>query len=170
MQSKQEIRRQVKDLLRREGTSSSGPLCRLEQDPLFLSAGTVLLYWSMPEEVDTHGLIRRWAGRKRIVLPKVCGQDLELRLYDPERMIPGYRGILEPAGDAPLVPDGEIELAVVPGLAFDRAGHRLGRGKGYYDRLLPRLDCPKLGLAFPCQILDEVPIEPHDIALDRIIY
>lgn len=170
MQDKQDIRRRVKDLLHREGTSSSGPLCRLEQDPLFLSAGTVLLYWSMPEEVDTHALIRRWAARKRIVLPRVCGQTLELRQYDPERMVPGYRGILEPSADALVVPDAEIELAVVPGLAFDLAGHRLGRGKGYYDRLLPRLRCPRLGLAFPCQILDEVPIEPHDVALDRIIY
>lgn len=169
MKTKQEIRRQVKDLLR-EGTSSSGPLCRLEQEPLFRSAGTVLLYWSMPEEVDTHTLIQKWSSSKRIVLPKVCGESLELRLYDPDRMVPGYRGILEPSEEAPIVPDEEIELAVVPGLAFDPAGHRLGRGKGYYDRLLPRLHCPKLGLAFSCQILDEIPIEPHDVALDKIIY
>ena len=171
METKQTIRRQVKDLLKSGGgTDSSRPLCCLEQHPLFLAAQTVLLYWSMPEEVDTHALIRKWSERKRIVLPRVCGEELELRLYDPERMVPGYRGILEPAEDALPVPDAEIDLAIVPGLAFDRAGHRLGRGKGYYDRLLPRLHCPKLGLAFPCQVLDEVPIEAHDVALDGIIY
>ena len=160
MDTKQTIRKQVKDLLKSGGgTNSSGPLCRLEQDPRYLSAGTVLLYWSMPEEVDTHELIRKWSASKRMVLPRVCGESLELRQYDPERMVPGYRGILEPSGEAVLVPDDQIELAIVPGLAFDLEGHRLGRGKGYYDRLLPRLrllhrrNLPVMTLSLPHTIM-----------------
>jgi 5-formyltetrahydrofolate cyclo-ligase len=63
----------------------------------------------------------------------------------------------------------EIELALIPGMAFDRAGHRLGRGKGYYDRLLPRLKAQLLGICFPFQLLDEVPAESHDIPVGEII-
>ena len=63
----------------------------------------------------------------------------------------------------------DIDLAVIPGMAFDRDGHRLGRGKGFYDKLLPGIKCRKIGLCFSFQLADSVPIEPHDIVMDMVL-
>lgn len=143
----------------------------LEQHPCFVQARTVLLYHSLPDEVFTHAFIDRWCVEKEIVLPTVVGDDLELHLYTgPECLSLGSYGILEPSGE--LFTDYErITLAVIPGMAFDLQGNRLGRGKGYYDRLLPRLShAYKLGLCFPFQILDEeIPHEPHDCRVDTVL-
>ena len=113
-------------------------LAALEAHPAFRAATTVLLYHSLKDEVDTHEFIRKWSREKRILLPVVVGDDLELRLYTgPEDLKPGAYGIEEPTGE--LFTDyADIDFIVVPGVAFDRNGNRLGRGKGYYDRLLPR--------------------------------
>lgn len=135
----------------------------------FKDSDIVLLYWSIPGEVDTHDFIRRWYGKKRIVLPKVAGDVLELREYSPDRMVEGYRGILEPSAEAPSVDAGDIRFAVIPGMAFDCGGGRLGRGKGYYDRLLPSLACVKAGVAFPHQLVGKVPMEAHDVPMDMVI-
>ena len=145
-------------------------LARLEAHPAFQAAGTVLLYHSLPDEVDTHAFIRKWSASKRILLPVVKADELELRAYTgPETLTTGSYGILEPTG--PLFtryPD--IALVVVPGVAFDRLGNRLGRGKGYYDRLLPRLaDAYKIGICFPYQLVDEVPAEDFDIRMDEVL-
>ena len=107
---------------------------------------------------------------KRILLPVVVGDDLELRLYTgPEDLKPGAYGIEEPTGE--LFTDyADIDFIVVPGVAFDRNGNRLGRGKGYYDRLLPRIpSAHKAGICFPFQLVEEVPAEPFDIRMDEII-
>jgi 5-formyltetrahydrofolate cyclo-ligase len=80
----------------------------------------------------------------------------------------GAYGILEPTG--PLFTDYDsIDLAVVPGVAFTRDGVRLGRGKGYYDRLLPRIKSPKVGICFPFQILESIPTEPFDVKMDEVV-
>lgn len=143
----------------------------LEQHPRFVEARTVLLYHSLPDEVCTHAFIDRWCAEKEIVLPTVVGDELELHLYTgPECLSTGSYGILEPSGE--LFTDYErITMAVIPGMAFDRMGNRLGRGKGYYDRLLPHLPhAYKLGLCFPFQFLDEeIPHEPHDCQMDEVI-
>jgi 5-formyltetrahydrofolate cyclo-ligase len=81
----------------------------------------------------------------------------------------GAFGILEPRGEVFLDYD-QVEVAIVPGMAFDKAGHRLGRGKGFYDRLLPRLtQAHKIGVCFPFQYLDEIPCEEHDVVMDEVI-
>lgn len=130
----------------------------------------MLLYHSLPDEVDTHGFIRRWSDRKRILLPVVIGNELELRVYtDEEHLTKGAFHIDEPTG-TPFTDYGQIDLAVIPGVAFDRQGNRLGRGKGYYDRLLPRIPTAyKIGLCFHFQLLDEIPAEAHDVRMDEII-
>lgn len=110
------------------------------------------------------------AAKKRILLPVVVGDDLELRLYTrPEDLKPGAYGIEEPTGE--LFTDyADIDFIAVPGVAFDRNGNRLGRGKGYYDRLLPRIPSAyKAGICFPFQLVEEVPAEPFDIRMDEII-
>lgn len=136
-------------------------------------ATTVLLYYPLPDEVDVRPLLQMalQAGH-RVLLPVVVGDDLELRLYQGEDSLrAGAYNIMEPVG--PLFPPeayGQIELAIVPGMAFDAAGHRLGRGKGYYDRLLPRLaSAYKVGVCYPFQFIADVPSEEHDVAMNEVV-
>ena len=136
-------------------------------------AGTLLLYYPLADEVDVRPLIKdAYDSGKKVLLPVVKGDELELRRYGGEASLAqGAFGIMEPTG--PLFPPenyGEIQLAIIPGMAFDAAGHRLGRGKGYYDRLLPKLTNARLqGICFPFQLLDEVPAEVHDIPVHEVV-
>ncbi len=145
-------------------------LAALEAHPAFRAASTVLLYYSLPDEVNTHDFVSKWSHDKRILLPVVKGNDLELRIYTcPEDMAAGAFGIEEPVGKA-FTDYASIDFVAVPGVAFDRQGNRLGRGKGYYDRLLPRIPSAyKAGICFPYQMVEEVPTEPSDIPMDSII-
>ena len=132
---------------------------------------TILLYHSLPDEVCTHDLIRSLhAEGKTVLLPTVEGEDLTLHRYDGERsLVKGEAfGIQESKG--PLFTQFDsIDLAIIPGMAFTLRGDRLGRGKGYYDRLLPKLHCPLIGIAFPFQILSSIPTEQHDIQMTEVI-
>ena len=150
---------------------SAEALKKLEQHPTFRQSEVVMLYHSLPDEVDTHCFIEQWARKKQIVLPVVVGNELELRLYTgPQDLSIGAYGIEEPTGTLFLHPE-LITCIVVPGVAFDRKGNRLGRGKGYYDRLLPHLThAYRIGLCFPFQYIDVVPAEPFDIRMDETIY
>lgn len=132
-------------------------------------AQTILLYASLPDEVNTHELLNELHAQGRLVLiPSVCGDSLELRVYDPSHTATGAFGIMESCGV--LFDDFEaIDLAVIPGVAFTRDGQRLGRGKGYYDRLLPLLPCPKIGLCFPFQILSSIPTASHDASVQSVV-
>lgn len=105
-----------------------------------------------------------------MLLPTVTGNDLTLHRYEGDTSLATGTsfGILESIGS--LFTDyASIDLAIIPGMAFTPQGDRLGRGRGYYDRLLPRLSCPLVGLAFPFQILDTIPCEPHDIRMNQVI-
>ena len=143
---------------------SANILAALEAHPAFRAATTVLLYHSLKDEVDTHAFIRKWSNEKRILLPVVVGDDLELRLYTgPEDMATGTYGIEEPVGET-FTDYASINFIAVPGVAFDRKGNRLGRGKGYYDRLLPRIPAAyKAGICFPFQVVEEVPAETFPV-------
>ncbi len=111
---------------------------QLERHPRFISSRTVLMYCSLPDEVDTHEFIEQWKEKKSILLPVVKGDELELRLYTgKEDLKVGAYNIEEPVGE-PFTDYSKIDVAVIPGVAFDKEGNRLGRGKGYYDRLLPK--------------------------------
>ena len=145
---------------------------RVEHHPLFIQATRVLMFHSLKDEVDTHDLIARYKGLKTIILPTVVGDELELHIYDATSTTrEGAFHIQESCG--PVLPESEygtIDLAIIPGVAFDLNGNRLGRGKGYYDRLLPKLSCHTIGICYPYQLIDEVPHEPHDVPVDEIIY
>jgi len=150
----------------------------------FIEAKTVLLYASFGSEVSTTRIIRRsFELKKAVLLPLVHPkkhQLLTFRIDSPEtdlRRTSGRR--LEPDPKrCKLVPLRYMDLAVVPGVAFDERGGRLGYGEGYYDRLIPRLPLTtrKVALTFECQMVSQVPMEPHDrymdilITEDRIIY
>lgn len=145
-------------------------LAALEAHPAFRAANTILLYHSLKDEVDTHGFIEKWSHQKHILLPVVIGEELELRTYTgPNDLRIGAYGIEEPVG-TPFTDYAAIDLAVIPGVAFDSRGNRLGRGKGYYDRLLPHMPTTyKIGICFPFQLVKEVPAETSDIRMDEIV-
>ena len=172
--TKSELRKSIKAEKQRYGENallqmSGRVVSLLEHHPDFIKASTVLLYYSLPDEVATHDLLLKYADQKTILLPVVDGDNLQLRVYRPETMQTGAFGILEPEGEA-FTRYFDIDLAVIPGMAFDKEGHRLGRGRGYYDRLLPLIPCKKIGLCFPFQYKDEIPAEPHDIRMDEVIH
>lgn len=149
---------------------SAKVLAALEAHPAFRVANTILLYHSLKDEVDTHAFIRKWSNEKRILLPVVVGDELELRIYSgPEDMATGSYGIEEPTGEI-FTDYATIEFIAVPGVAFDAKGNRLGRGKGYYDRLLPQIPSAyKAGICFPFQLVEEVPADSFDVRMDIII-
>ncbi len=157
---------------REELEAMSRSVCRaVRSNPLWQRATTVLLYHPLADEVDLGPLMRQ--GReegKKVLLPAVVGDDLELREYEGEESLrTGAFGIKEPTGT--VFSDLEaVDLVLVPGVAFDREGHRLGRGRGYYDRLLPRLShAHRVGVCFPFQLVDCVPSEAHDQRVDEVI-
>lgn len=169
---KKELRNHIKELKAAFGDAelqSALVWSRIESLPEFQSADTVLIYHSLPDELDTHAFIERWYGHKHIVLPLVQGDDLLLKEYSPEKLVPGYKGILEPSVESDDVNASAIDFAIVPGVAFDSECRRLGRGRGFYDRLLPSLDCPCAGVCYDFQIVDEVPVNERDQHLSMVV-
>ena len=144
----------------------------LREHPRFRSAYTLLLYSALPDEVQTQSLLDELVAEGRcVLLPRVVSDtDMELRRYsgrhDLER---GAFGIMEPTG-ALFTDYRSIEVAVVPGMAFDRHGHRLGRGRGYYDRFLPLLpQAYKMGVCLPSRLVGEVPTDENDVVMDCVV-
>jgi len=151
---------------------SAAAIRSLTESESWKNARTVLLYHSLPDEVDTHDLIRNAAASgKRVLLPVVVGDDLELRIYaNDSDLALGAFNILEPTGEV-FTDLSTIDLAVIPGVAFTPDGRRLGRGRGYYDRLLSRIAPSTLlvGLCWPFQLVPEIPTAPHDISVNIVI-
>lgn len=135
---------------------------------LFRKAKTILLYHSLPDEVSTLCFLERIYPAKQVLLPVVCGEELELRLYQgTDALQAGAFQVHEPTGETFTKYD-KIDLCLIPGVAFDPQGGRLGRGKGYYDRLLPCIQAPKAGICYECQLLREVPKDSHDVRMDYL--
>lgn len=169
-----EVRRQKASYTQAELASMSEAIClSVINDGLWRAAQTVLLYHPLPDEVDVRMLIQRaYDAGKCVLLPVVVGDDLELRLYQgPQSLAEGSYGILGPVGEAFRLGDYyRINLAIVPGMSFDSRGCRLGRGKGYYDRLLPRLtEAYLMGVCFPFQRRAQIPAEVHDVVMDEVV-
>lgn len=145
----------------------------------FLKAKTVLFYLSFDGEVDTLRMIQDAIKQgKRVAVPVIKRDDRDIVpsiLKDLEtELMRGPYGVLHPKNEyiRPISLD-TIDLVVVPGLAFDEAGNRLGRGMGYYDRFLSRLpkDVPTVGLAFDFQVIrDFPPLEPHDLSVSKVLF
>ncbi len=176
MMDKQELRAEMR---RRKAAVDSTVLRRMSEHvaavltrhPRWLTAQTVLLYHSLPDEVNTHALIALAVSQgKQVVLPAVVGNDIELRIYHGDSGLrESSMHIMEPQGE-PFTATADIDMAVIPGVAFTMQGARLGRGRGYYDRLLPRLAHTfKTGLCWPFQIVEDIPTEPHDICMDEVV-
>ena len=140
----------------------------LENTPQFQKAKTVMLYSSLPDEVRTTAFIEKWRNRKRVILPTVVGDDIvPVELTPDTPFAVGDFNILEPQ-NRPYT--GGYDLIVVPGMAFDRSGNRLGRGKGYYDRFLSQNQSVyKIGICFDFQLVGTVPTEANDIRMDEVL-
>jgi 5-formyltetrahydrofolate cyclo-ligase len=147
--------------------------------PEYQAAQTVMLYLDVRAEVRTrHDLPAALAGGKKIVVPWCTNEGLlELfHLENLEELSVGMYKILEPKTELRLLPAKrvavkELDLVMVPGVAFDRRGGRMGHGKGYYDKLLEhaRPETPLVALAFECQLFPEIPVQPHDVFMDKIV-
>ena len=178
---KHELRRQMRvakreffstHTLQEQHSLSEDILGRVEQCEAFREARVVLAYYSLSDELFTHDFVQRWADKKAILLPKVVGDDLTLHRYtNAMSMSEGAFGIMEPC--TPEFTDyAAVDMVIVPGVAFDRLGNRLGRGRGYYDRLfasrLPQ-NIYKMGVCYPFQLVESVPTEPTDVQMDEVV-
>ena len=170
---KEEIRRRVKaqkallsDNERKEAAKSVFAV--LENSVAFLLADRILMYHSLPDELSTIEFIDRWHDRKHFFLPRVNGVNLEVLPYDRSQLKYGDFHIEEPVGDNVEDID-NIEMIVVPAVAYDRNGNRVGRGKGYYDRLLAGSRATKIGVGYDFQLVNDIDTEPHDIGVDIVI-
>lgn len=151
---------------------------RLASLPEYGRSVTVMGYVHMRDEVRTRSFLPEILKHgKRLVVPYCVGDELALFcLRDLDELALGTFGILEPKPELQAQADrridvGQIDLVMVPGVAFDRRGGRVGHGKGYYDRLLRRAlpDTALVGVAFECQLFAEIPMQPHDVFMDKVI-
>lgn len=133
------------------------------------SASLVLMYLSMPTEPALEPLAER-LGRERFAVTRTP-ESGPLTIHPATAELERHRyGFMQPSAGAPRLPEGRVGVALVPGLAFDRRGNRLGRGAGYYDELLPRLaaDCLRVGVAFERDVVEALPTEPHDVVMTHL--
>lgn len=169
-----EIRRRKSQYFTEELRQKSQTICEwILDDGVFWASHYILLYSPLPDEVDIAPLISAaFNAGKTVLLPVVDGDNLVLKRFSGfNYMSTGAYNILEPVGEIyPISEYHKIDLAVIPGMAFDPHRHRLGRGKGYYDRLLPQLtQTYKMGICFDFQYFENIPSEEWDVVMDEII-
>ena len=181
------LRRQAKDVLRRQmralrsvlpqaarAARSAAITERVTELAELQTADVVAAFMPMRREVDVTGIIcaARESG-KRIALPRIdpTGGELLLHFHDSgDALVEGVWGIAEPAASAPGAPPAEVDFVLVPALAVDERGHRVGYGKGFYDRLLPRLTrAVSCVVVFDFQLIAEVPERPGDHRVDLVV-
>lgn len=135
------------------------------------NAKRIGIYCSTRGEVDTYGLMEHWFWDKdiSIYVPKVTGETMDFfRISSFKDLSMGRFGILKPQTDDKINPD-ELEVIIVPIVAFDKNKHRIGFGKGYYDRYLKQTSARKIGIAFSFQEVDEILVDPFDVDCDIVI-
>ena len=134
-------------------------------------ARVVALFSPLPDEPRIWPLVEDLSKSMAVLLPRIEGDVMNFYCYSPESMSSGAFGILEPVGGEPVAPY-EIDVMVVPGVAFTLTGDRMGRGKGYYDKYmsLEEFRAVKIGVCYDVQLVDVLPTEIHDVKIDSIIY
>ena len=174
-EQKKNIRHLIKELKNKEDkktwkSRSEKIFSHITSLDCFKNAKSILAFWSLPDEVITTSFIAEWHHKKNIYLPVVNGNDLRIVKFEGENTLIAEQkfGILEPSSSIE-VEIRDIDLAIIPGVAFDSKCNRLGRGKGYYDRLLKESVAIKIGVCFDFQIVAAVPTESFDIPLDLVV-
>lgn len=170
---KQRLRARMKELLREHRGGDSGSHWKsILSLPEWEESATVLIYSPLPEEVDPMPLLALHSS-PTFLFPRVEEKSLGLYRYSNTcKWKQGPFGLKEPDSESwDQAYPGQIDLAIIPGVAFDEQGFRLGRGGGYYDRLLahPEFRGRKIGLCWDFQLLPSIPREPHDIVMDQVI-
>ena len=178
-EAKARLRRELRSRLRAVpaevlAAAAERMIARLVDRPEWSAARTVMLFAPMPEEPDVWPLADRVLKEGRMLaLPRF---DVTRGEYQAavvrnlaREVIRGSFGIREPASECPVWPVNELDFVLVPGLSFDARGRRLGRGKGYYDRLLGSVGGTACGVAMDWQVLPDIPVEPHDRGVDCIL-
>ena len=176
---KKELRRYIREQKRhftsqQLGEMSLSIMSSVLTHPRVQEEDTILMYHSLPDEVDTHSALDQLlAMGKKVLLPKVVS-DTEMTIHEytgADSLQPSEPfGILEPTTPELSIINCQLSIAIVPGMAFDKQGHRLGRGKGYYDRFLSRIpNIYKIGVCFPFQMLESIPSESTDVVMDEVI-
>ena len=175
---KKALRRLVRDrepqVSAEERATASARLCeRLRLEPVWQASCCILSFLPTPGEPDIRPLLDEALARGgSVCLPRFNAQRgdydicLVARLAD---LKPGYFDIPEPGPECPVLEAGQLDFVLVPGLAYDMIGGRLGRGKGYFDRLLAGVRGHKCGVAFDWQVVEEVPVGPHDVGMDWLL-
>ena len=176
---KKELRRYIREQKRhftqqQLGEMSLSIMSSVLTHPRIQEADTILMYHSLPDEVNTHSALDQLlAMGKKVLLPKVVS-DTEMTIHEytgQNSLKPSEPyGILEPTTPELSIINCQLSIAIVPGMAFDRQGYRLGRGKGYYDRFLSHIpNIYKIGVCFPFQMLESIPSESTDVVMDEVI-
>ena len=143
---------------------------KIEQLDIFNKSDTIAMFWSLTDEVFTHDYVQKWSLQKTILLPVTLKNELELKEFKGIQKLEEspVMKLKEPKGKA-FTNLNEINLVIVPGLAFDKQNNRIGYGKGYYDRLLSKLNAYKIGVCFDFQLLDKIPNTDRDIKMDLVL-
>ena len=172
-QSKSDLRQHFRairsELSPKAVQSASKNLCeRLADWPPLKAAKTVLTYLAFRNELNLSALFDllptiRWAA------PRCTGQTMSIHPYHPGHLIRHSFGMLEPSPGQPRIPLAEIDLALIPGIAYDRTGGRLGHGGGYYDRFLPQTNALRVGITYDICLVDELPCTSHDQPMHWIV-
>lgn len=145
-------------------------LQRLARFLPFSLAKEFFTYINHKGEVATDVLIKKYFGKKKIIVPRVKrGKICLYELHNPHEFEAGAFGVREPKFCMLKKDFKKIEVALIPGVAFDKTGHRIGFGGGYFDRFLKKIDCTTIGLAYELQIVEKVPVEKYDVAVDYIV-
>jgi 5-formyltetrahydrofolate cyclo-ligase len=172
---REQTRARVKKLSPAERAAASERLCaRLKEQEIWRQARSILFFAPLPDEPDLWRLLAEALAKdKQVALPCFDSKSrayFARRINDPQTDVhTGYFGIREPASHCPPMPLNQLDVVLVPGVAFDGQGRRLGRGKGYYDRLLKLVSGVKCGVGFDEQLVSAIPTEPHDVDLNYIL-
>ncbi len=143
---------------------------RLAVMPAFEGAREFFTYLSHKGEVSTDLLLAQFLGKKVVVVPKIESEAICLyQLTSAQELASGIYGIREPVHCLPKSEWDSIDVAIIPGVAFDETGHRIGFGGGYFDRFLKKLHCTTIGLAYELQMIDKVPTHSYDVPVDFIV-
>ncbi len=177
-QQKKQIRKAIKarkSLLTDEDKllASENVYTKLISDDRFNQCKIIVAYWSLDDEVPTHEIVEKLSKDRPVYLPVIVGESLEFRRFTGRENMhtESSFGIGEPTSEETLADNADEVAILVPGVAFTAKGERLGRGRGFYDRVFQKQPkAYKIGIAFTCQILETLPTEPHDVLMDTVVW
>jgi 5-formyltetrahydrofolate cyclo-ligase len=170
---KRKIREQYRavreSLSPQEVSAASAAICeRLARWSALQQARTVMTYVAFRNEIDLAPLLEELPGIQWVA-PRVVGRRMVLHPYDPARLVRHRYGMLEPSADAPVVDPATLGMVLVPGVAYDRRGGRMGFGGGFYDGFLPTTAALRIGITYDACLVDQLPCDEHDQPMDWII-